>query len=342
MPINTLNFRKSSDNKIRVIHNGKLYDITNFSSNHPGGQEILQKHSEQDVTLLMKNETGISGHKHSRAAYDILKKYYVGDATDVNKNGHFHTNLEEKEDLVDWNKPLFHQVGFLGENYHEWVHHPVEKRLRLFSYDLFEFFNSSPWWMVPIYWIPISILLIYFSHSYLTQQPEYIFIVGLFDFKGIEINGSALPIIITMGILLWSLVEYVIHRWVFHVKPPSWSPWLIRLHFLFHGQHHKAPMDKSKLVFPQLPASFLASQILLIYCLLLPTGTALALFAGTIIGYMFYDLTHYYLHHGTPSLTYYKSLKTYHMKHHFNDHSTGFGISSKLWDYPFKTLSSCD
>lgn len=65
---------------------------------------------------------------------------------------------------------------------------------------------------------------------------------------------------------------------------------------------------------------------------------ALAVFAGSISGYIVYDMIHYYLHHGTPYGSYFRALKRYHVKHHYLDQQKGFGISSKMWDYPFGTL----
>lgn len=56
-----------------------------------------------------------------------------------------------------------------------------------------------------------------------------------------------MPILFLTGVLLWSLAEYIIHRWVFHLRPPHWSRVLITLHFLFHGQHHK--VEKTKHIF---------------------------------------------------------------------------------------------
>jgi len=38
---------------------------------------------------------------------------------------------------------------------------------------------------------------------------------------------------------MWTFVEYAVHRWLFHLKPPANSRLLITMHFLFHGQHHK-------------------------------------------------------------------------------------------------------
>ena len=61
------------------------------------------------------------------------------------------------------------------------------------------------------------------------------------------------------------------------------------------------------------------------------------LFAGTLIGYILYDLSHYFLHHANPSNEYWKELKTYHMQHHYKDGMMGYGVSQKFWDLVFDT-----
>lgn len=48
-----------------------------------------------------------------------------------------------------------------------------------------------------------------------------------------------------------------------------------------------------------------------------------AVVCGLVLGYIGYDLTHYYLHHGTPSTPYFTRLKAVHMVHHFHDHAVG-------------------
>lgn len=50
---------------------------------------------------------------------------------------------------------------------------------------------------------------------------------------------SVFPGLFVLGMLLWSLMEYLLHRFLFHMKPPSNSYYLITLHFILHGQHHK-------------------------------------------------------------------------------------------------------
>ncbi|KAK8626067.1 hypothetical protein V6N13_133719 [Hibiscus sabdariffa] len=63
-----------------------------------------------------------------------------------------------------------------------------------------------------------------------------------------------------------------------------------------------------------------------------------ALLGGGLVGYVIYDTTHFYLHHGHPNNHSLKSLKKYHMNHHFRIQNKGFGITTKLWDRVFETL----
>ena len=77
-------------------------------------------------------------------------------------------------------------------------------------------------------------------------------------------------------------------------------------------------MDKRRLVFPPAPASIVAGILWVSYRLVFSPAMTMAVFAGSIFGYVAYDLTHYYLHHGTPWLAYFRALKQYHMKHHFS------------------------
>lgn len=58
------------------------------------------------------------------------------------------------------------------------------------------------------------------------------------DFS-IPIHKYIFPMLFLTGWFLWSFIEYCIHRFVFHMKPPAHNYYLIMLHFLLHGQHHK-------------------------------------------------------------------------------------------------------
>lgn len=60
-------------------------------------------------------------------------------------------------------------------------------------------------------------------------SPEYSIVVHQYSF----------PFIFLLGMFLWTFLEYCIHRFVFHMHPPANNYYLITLHFLLHGQHHK-------------------------------------------------------------------------------------------------------
>lgn len=62
------------------------------------------------------------------------------------------------------------------------------------------------------------------------------------------------------------------------------------------------------------------------------------LFAGTLFGYICYDMTHYFIHHQTPVFEFYKRLKQYHILHHYKNPHRGYGVSNKMWDYVFNTV----
>jgi dihydroceramide fatty acyl 2-hydroxylase len=71
--------------------------------------------------------------------------------------------------------------------------------------------------------------------------------------------------------------------------------------------------------------------------LILGSGYAPAVGAGFFLGYLVYDMTHYYLHHFRPQGWLGRVLRERHMRHHFQDDTRGFGISAPYWDEVFRT-----
>ncbi|KAM9302019.1 cytochrome b5 type B [Gastrophryne carolinensis] len=76
-----VNKRNSAKELWLVIH-GKVYDITRFVEEHPGGEEVLFEQAGSDATESFE-DVG-----HSIDARDMLKQYYIGDLhPDDCKNG---------------------------------------------------------------------------------------------------------------------------------------------------------------------------------------------------------------------------------------------------------------
>lgn len=137
------------------------------------------------------------------------------------------------------------------------------------------------------------------------------------------------------GIMAWTFTEYVLHRFVFHWMPPG--KWGARIHFIIHGVHHDYPNDRLRLVMPPVVSIPLAVLFFSLYRLLLGVPAVYPFFAGFLLGYLCYDMTHYAVHHLNWKHPLWQRIKQHHMLHHFQQPDKGFGVSSPLWDFVFKT-----
>lgn len=183
-----------------------------------------------------------------------------------------------------------------------------------------------------------SRLLDYFSRVH-PSIPAIVFVpvVGFFVWAGFAGGYGALSVIALFlaGIVIWTLTEYWLHRLVFHWEPDH--PLGSRLHFIMHGVHHEHPNDPLRLVMPPALSIPLAALFLGLFALIFGTPAAYPVFSGFIAGYLAYDYTHYYVHHRVPKTAAGKQLREHHMRHHFQDHRYGYGVSSPLWDIVFRT-----
>lgn len=73
-----------------------------------------------------------------------------------------------------------------------------------------------------------------------------------------------------------------------------------------------------------MPASLVIAFFYVFLRLILPEAVAGIIFAGGLLGYVFYDMTHYYLHFGSPHKgSYLYNMKAHHVKHHFEYQQSG-------------------
>jgi sterol desaturase/sphingolipid hydroxylase (fatty acid hydroxylase superfamily) len=164
-------------------------------------------------------------------------------------------------------------------------------------------------------------------------------IAVLVGFAAVSGGGSTLGLagLFVAGYAFWTLCEYWIHRVIFHFEPEEGFG--ARLHWIIHGVHHDHPNDPLRLVMPPSVSVPLSSLFLVGFWLLLGTPLWYAFGAGFLAGYLIYDMTHYHLHHHKPKTRIGKRLRELHMRHHFQDDTTGFGISAPYWDTAFGTHS---
>ena len=355
----------------------KVYDVTEFLDDHPGGGELILEYAGKDIEAILKDDIS---HEHSEAAYEILDESLVGfmvtekvekavvdsnrpdtifplPATktgndDLRDHGvdedlterrpkYANTGMSSAEDLsketdastdykthkfLDLNRPLFPQIwfgGFSKDFYLEQVHRPRHYRggdsAPLFG-NFLEPLSKTAWWVVPMVWLPPVMYGSWYGFNGLSTF-----------FEGVAYW--------CLGLFLWTLVEYILHRCLFHVdKYLPDNRVGITAHFLLHGIHHYLPMDKYRLVMPPTLFIVLATPFwkLAHFVFAYNQFAAVEVFSGGIFGYICYDLTHYFLHHRNLPL-YYRELKKYHLQHHFADFENGFGVTSRFWDSIFGT-----
>lgn len=169
--------------------------------------------------------------------------------------------------------------------------------------------------------------------------PIIIFIpvIAFFSYKsfdaGITIGNFALYF--AFGIFIWTITEYTLHRFAFHYHPTTKMG--KRIIFIFHGVHHDFPRDRLRLVMPPSASIPLATGFYFLFSLFFTPVHLFAFFPGFLLGYLFYDITHYAIHHFNIKGGIFKAIKQHHMLHHYQDAEKGYGVSSPLWDYIFRS-----
>lgn len=323
------------DHRAIVIFEGEVFDATDFKVTHPGGPKYIDDHVGEDISKLFYD------NEHSRIARRLLMETKIGRlASDDKSNGTTYTNgnsnasnreyetkiKEDKElrEVVDPSKGTIYQVftKFNKERYIKYINDPKHltrpgESMRMFDAPYLEIFSRTPWYVIPIFWIPMII---------------YNFVLALDNLNLVQI------IICTfIGAFMWTFIEYFLHRFIFHLE--LWIPdnrYLYTLHYVIHGVHHAFPMDKDRLVFPPVLGVPLYHLLWAFFSCFIPAYLCRGLEVGLVAGYVTYDLSHYYFHHEQP-LKQLEYRKKYHMYHHYKDPDNGYGISTSFWDIVFGT-----
>jgi len=137
-----------------------------------------------------------------------------------------------------------------------------------------------------------------------------------------------------IAIPLWTLFEYLSHRYVLHAKPKSafWQ----KIVYSVHKGHHDYPNDKRFMLVGlniSIPALFIFYGLSYV-----ALGSLCHSFmAGWVATYLFYDWLHFAVHNYNFNNKLYKVYQRHHIEHHFLDSDKNFGFITLLWDEVFKT-----
>jgi sterol desaturase/sphingolipid hydroxylase (fatty acid hydroxylase superfamily) len=186
---------------------------------------------------------------------------------------------------------------------------------------------------VPLFRSPVLEVL---THVHpITPVIVFLPAAAWFGWRSWEHAGARMPALFLGGVVFWTLLEYTLHRFVFHFEPRSKSGQY--LHFLLHGIHHDYPRDHTRLVMPPVVSVPLAFAFYFLFRWAFPVGFE-GLFAGLLTGYVAYDSIHYATHHWPMKHGIGKFLKEYHLRHHYVDDHRAYGVSTPIWDFVFRTV----
>ena len=218
-----------------VTLGSKVYDVTSFIDDHPGGGDLILEYAGKDVRDIMADAIS---HEHSEAAYDILDDCHIGflagesagkgrmtNGADAATNGndtprlvYEATGMSREEDLtvetnifrdyqthkfLDLGRPLLPQLWFSGfskEFYLQQVHRPRHYKggeaAPLFG-NFLEPLSKTAWYVIPMVWLPPVIYGVSFCYP--------------------ELGAASTIMYFLIGIFFWTLVEYILHRFLFHI-----------------------------------------------------------------------------------------------------------------------------
>lgn len=127
--------------------------------------------------------------------------------------------------------------------------------------------------------------------------------------------------LVAVGLFLFSFMEYVFHRWVFHGPLQTMARG--------HASHHADPMGYDALPF-FLPALVL-SCVIAAGVLLAPAADVWLTAGGIAFGYVAYGLAHFMIHHRRFRNA---RLRRWAARHHVHHHhpERNFGVTTPLWD----------
>jgi len=160
----------------------------------------------------------------------------------------------------------------------------------------------------------------------------YLIYVGIFE-KGM--HGLIVLALFLGGLLFFSLIEYLMHRYLFHL--PETTPAREKFVYVLHGIHHEYPKDKDRLAMP-IPASLIISFLFFLLYQLIMGDMVYGFLPGFLMGYSVYLGVHYIIHAFQPPKNFFKILWVHHGIHHYKQSERAFGVSSPLWDLVFRTM----
>lgn len=188
---------------------------------------------------------------------------------------------------------------------------------RLFRNQYLEYLTKTHPLVIWGIYTPIIVYMLYFSTVNMDEPV------------------SKAALLFLAGMVFWTLFEYIMHRFVFHMVTHTERG--KKISYVLHGNHHHYPRDRQRLFMPPVPSLILATVIFALQYLAIKDN-AFMFFPGFMLGYLMYGSMHYAIHAWNPPFKWMKPLWRNHHLHHYKNEHQGFGVSTTLWDRLFGTM----
>jgi len=175
--------------------------------------------------------------------------------------------------------------------------------------------------------IPITMFLVLACISYYVGYTET------------EISIGTGLLISLAGLVFFTFVEYMMHKYFFHMDHDT--PMKDKIQYSVHGVHHDYPKDKDRLAMPPFVSAAYSVILYLIFTLIMGEF-AYYFLPGFLIGYAGYLSVHFIVHAYQPPKNFLKALWVNHAIHHYKNPDSSFGVSTPLWDYILGTMPKKD
>lgn len=150
------------------------------------------------------------------------------------------------------------------------------------------------------------------------------------------IHGAVTSVgVFALGALAWGLLEYLMHRFLFHF--PARGVFGRALTFVVHGHHHVTPNERSRLAATPMQFGSLGLLMAGLWRLVFGDATWMLAMAGTMSGYLAYEAVHHIAHHGRPRSRVLCAIQRHHLAHHYGTAEARWGISTPLFDWLLRT-----
>ncbi|MDP5273280.1 sterol desaturase family protein [Chengkuizengella axinellae] len=157
--------------------------------------------------------------------------------------------------------------------------------------------------------------------------------ITLFDYS----NGT-LWLAMLIGIVGYAITEYLIHRFLFHMKPPRKNV-LLKIMKRMHYLHHVHPNDVKLLFLPvwySFPLFITAG--LIVFLITFEIMISISFTTGVLAYLLYYEWSHYVAHRPIQPITPWgKFMKKTHLLHHYKNEHFWFGVTHPTFDLMFNT-----